>query len=286
MSQEETEKAETEASKEILLENEVEKQKSIPSGEKKKVKNGRNKMKLDLKKKINSTIPRGNSKDETQSDYKTYEIGETNAADSEKSQCDTKDEASSEFFGVRSYLHNFYESVSIRNPQLYEDIYEDDMLYLSQTRKQRKAALFCWKFNLAMGAFTLALGLFFILVGYITPLRQGIAGQQEGFLIIDRDAARFNYYIKLCRIMGLIVFCIGGCIFCFTMLLSVFFNIHYSDDEDETPVETFCVTLTAEDVPQSPTDKKIPATEELTSVQPKREVDEVVMTNAGLCKPP
>ncbi|XP_054708569.1 neurensin-1-like [Uloborus diversus] len=244
------------------------------------------KMRFEFKSNLSSGVPDKNARCDGKPDTRRGETG-VKSEMSEKSQMLSKDESCPEFFGVRSYLHNFYESVSIRNPQLYEDIYDDEMIYLNNTRKYaRKDAVICWKFNMGLGAFALGLGVILILVGYLTPLHEGIKSHQEDYVIVDRDAAKFNYYIKVCRMMGLISFCGGGCIFSIALLVSFFFNMNYTEEEEDDPLEPLCVTLDTEDVPQTPTDKKIPATEELTSVQPKREVEEVVMTNSGLCKPP
>ncbi|XP_071036259.1 neurensin-1-like isoform X2 [Parasteatoda tepidariorum] len=190
----------------------------------------------------------------------------------------------SEFFGVRSYVHTFYEAMAMDNPHGYEDI-ENPFGYIMPVRKRRKQIL-CWRILFGSGLFILCVGLVALLVGFLVPKRKEIVDSQEDIEIIDRYDQAFNQDLDTCKVVGIILFCTGGILV--TVVLLALTVLWKSKRDDPLSLEELPLTTKEIDqIPNTPMDVKVPATEEVSAVQPKRvDPDEVVMTNAGLCKIP
>lgn len=197
------------------------------------------------------------------------------------SEDDVRESSCPEFFGVRSYLHHFYETMTVKNPDIYEDFDEHDNRYLTTPGKRRHIGVY-WKATLYIGFILLICGLILLLVGYYVRQRDVVVGYKEDLEIIDRSSLDFNRNLDICKILGLLVFCLGGAILLAALLIPTVVS-NYCDDDDQ---EAFKVKASFDDPEESPTEKKIPATEALTSVQPKRGEDHMVITEVGLCKVP
>lgn len=186
-----------------------------------------------------------------------------------------------EFFGVKSYLNSFYESVAVKDPNIYEEY--TDYRYLIAPKKRKRGAL-CWKGSLWLGINLLVFGVVLLMVGYLIPRKEPVIGHQQEMAIIDHAALDFNRNMDFCKVVGLVVFCVGGIVLVTALLLPSLMNQYC---EEELQNDSFRVAVECHESPKSPTDKKIPATEEVANIQPKRGLEnEVVMTNAGLCKIP
>ncbi|GFT66852.1 uncharacterized protein NPIL_206121 [Nephila pilipes] len=188
-----------------------------------------------------------------------------------------------EFFGVRSYVHTFYEAMAMDNPHAYEDQFG----YVMPARKRRKQIL-CWRLMLGSGVLILLMGIIFISVGFLVPKKKEVIDIQEDLEIIDRVFQAFNKDLDIFKIVGIVLFCVGG-----LMMAGVFLALTLIwKNRGEDPLSSEEIPLTGthpqqDNGPNATMDVKVPATEELTTVQPKRvDPDEVVMTNAGLCKIP
>ncbi|KFM71294.1 Neurensin-1, partial [Stegodyphus mimosarum] len=191
-----------------------------------------------------------------------------------------------EFFGVRSYVHTFYEAMAMDNPQAYEDVGRR-FGYTVPIRKRRKQVL-CWRAMLFSGIFIMIMGLIAILVGFLVPKRKEVVDTQEDIEIINRADQAFNEDLDICKIVGIFLFCSGGSMITAMLLILILTRRNRIDD----PLSAEEIPLTSAEVcqepgPSTPMDVKVPATEELTTVQPRRtDPEEVVMTNTGLCKMP
>ncbi|XP_013779465.1 neurensin-1-like [Limulus polyphemus] len=194
---------------------------------------------------------------------------------------DVRESSCPEFFGVRSYLHHFYETMTVKNPDLYEDFDEHDNRYLTTPGKRCRMGVY-WKATLCIGFLLLICGLILLFVGYYVRQRDVVVGYKADLEIIDRSSLDFNRNLDICKVLGLLVFCLGGAILLAALLLPTLVS-NYCDDDDQ---EAFKVKANFDDPQESPTEKKIPATEALTSVQPKRGEDHMVITEVGLCKVP
>jgi len=187
------------------------------------------------------------------------------------------------FFGVKSYLHNFYEHVSVKNPQLYEE-YEEYKYLIAPKEKRR--TLFFWRFIFWTGFILLVFGSVVLMAGYLVPKMNIDVGYQEEMRIIDRAAYMFNQNLEWCKIIGLAIFCVGGTLLSASLLLPSLVGLSCIDDEYNDETTPFKLRIADDDDCDEILNEKkdkIPATEELKSVQPKRE-DEMIITHSGLKK--
>ena len=125
------------------------------------------------------------------------------------------------------------------------------------------------------------------MAGYLLPRLDIDVGYQEEMRIIDRAAYIFNQNLDWCKIIGLGVFCVGGTLLSASLLLPGLVGLSCIDDNDDDESTPFKLRIAdTEDYSNELADDskdRIPATEELKSVQPKRE-DKIIITNSGLKK--
>lgn len=124
-------------------------------------------------------------------------------------------------YGVRSYLHQFYEECTA-------SIWERDEDFQIQRSPSRWSSLL-WKVCLAFGALVLFAGLIVVLVGYATPARIEAFGEDD-LLFVDSHAVSFNRALDVCKLTGAILFCVGGMSMAVGLLLSAFAK-GYSKEE-------------------------------------------------------
>lgn len=190
-----------------------------------------------------------------------------------------------EFFGVKSYVHTFYEAMAMDNPHMYEEG-GSHFEYLTPIRKRRKQIL-CWRAVFCSGMLILTMGLITILVGFLVPKRKEVVNVQEDIEVISKAEQLFNQDLDICKIVGIVLFCTGGIMVTIVLLALMLMRKHRMEDPLSEEIPMAEPEAEMEPGPGTPMDVKVPATEELTAVQPKRvDPEEVVMTNAGLCKVP
>ena len=110
-----------------------------------------------------------------------------------------------------------------------------------------------------------------VLVGYFVPQRQIIIGKAGSNMeIIDKQAMTFNYVLDVCKLLGLIMFCIGGIVITIGLLLPSCLGNQCEADEFGHTNSIKISIATDEKPPLSPIDKKVPAYSSITEVQPER----------------
>ncbi|KAM4633259.1 neurensin-1 [Polymixia lowei] len=124
-------------------------------------------------------------------------------------------------YGVRSYLHQFYEECTA-------SIWERDEDFQIQRSPSRWSSLL-WKVCLAFGTLILFAGLVVLLVGYATPARIEAFGEDD-LLFVDSHAVSFNRALDVCKLTGAVLFCVGGTSMAVGLLLSAFAK-NYSKEE-------------------------------------------------------
>ncbi|XP_019735575.1 neurensin-1 [Hippocampus comes] len=124
-------------------------------------------------------------------------------------------------YGVRSYLHQFYEECTA-------SIWERDEDFQIQRSPSRWSSLL-WKVCLAFGTLILFTGLIVIVVGYATPARIEAFGEED-LLFVDSQAVSFNRALDICKLTGAVLFCVGGTSMAVGLLLSAFAK-SYSKEE-------------------------------------------------------
>lgn len=193
-----------------------------------------------------------------------------------------------EFFGVKSYVHTFYEAMAMDSPQAYENTGYSSINPIPLRKRRRNN---CLKITVWLGVVFLVVGFVALLVGFLVTKRNAMADVQEGIAVINQDDLSFNRNIDACKIAGIVIFCTGGIITTAMLLLHLLF-IRRQRTEDDNLNQVIRVVNEEEEEeeerpPKTPMEAKVPVTEEIASVQPRRShPEEVVMTNAGLCKVP
>ncbi len=193
---------------------------------------------------------------------------------------------SRKLFGVKSYLDHFYESKqSYKDPEIYEDE-DDDFQYLLHPRqRRRRCTSIWWKVFVWIGANFLIFGIVGVLVGYLVPHRQVFLEKVEKNVAkVDPSAEEFNYKLDVCKLIGLILFCVGGLTLAVALLFPSFLY-HYCDpyEERERRDDAFKVRV-GEKTPRSPLEMQVPASTQITGIQPGRKEQESVVTKEGMFK--
>lgn len=186
-----------------------------------------------------------------------------------------------DYFGVRSYLHNFYETYGTEANMDHRFVYD--------VHKQRSTG-HCrgqwWRTMAMFGAGCLVIGVITISVGFLTPQRPIIIGQMlddSGRQLVDRDAANFDFKLEVCRLVGLTMFSAGGLILAASLMIPTFLyrycgdGVEYGDNDQVTAVMVQVDEGGMEDAALLPVKAAVPATEKITEVQPPRRTGEAVL---------
>lgn len=90
--------------------------------------------------------------------------------------------------------------------------------------------------------------------------------------VIDRMAVTFNYVLDVCKLLGLIMFCVGGIVITIGLLLPSCLGNRCDAADDLGTTNSIRISLATDDEkpPLSPTDKRVPAYSTITEVQPER----------------
>ncbi|XP_055430515.1 neurensin-1 [Bubalus kerabau] len=134
----------------------------------------------------------------------------SNVCGSRQAQAAT--EARHQRYGVRSYLHQFYEDCTT---SIWE--YEDD--FQIQRSPNRWSSVF-WKVGLISGTVFVILGLTVLAVGFLVPPKIEAFGEAN-FVVVDTHAVQFNGALDMCKLAGAVLFCIGGTSMAGCLLMSV-----------------------------------------------------------------
>ncbi|XP_077209137.1 neurensin-1 [Paroedura picta] len=124
-------------------------------------------------------------------------------------------------YGVRSYLHQFYEDCTA---SIWE--HEDD--FQIQRSPSRWSSAF-WKVGLISGTVFMLIGIIVLIVGFLVPPRIEALGV-ESFVVVDTHAVQFNQALDVCKLAGAVLFCIGGTAMAACLLMSAFAK-SYSKEE-------------------------------------------------------
>ncbi|XP_029104270.1 neurensin 1-like [Scleropages formosus] len=124
-------------------------------------------------------------------------------------------------FGVRSYLHQFYEECTA-------SIWEHDEDFQIKRSPSRWSSVF-WKVSLVLGTLILMTGLILLIAGYAIPSKVEAFGEGD-LLFVDASAARFNRGLHVSKLAGAALFCAGGALAASGLLLFAFAQSHSREE--------------------------------------------------------
>ncbi|XP_006145173.1 neurensin-1 [Tupaia chinensis] len=130
-------------------------------------------------------------------------------------------EAGHQRYGVRSYLHQFYEGCTT-------SIWECEDDFQIQRSPNRWSSVL-WKVGLTSGTVFVILGLTVLAVGFLVPPKIEAFGEAD-FVVVDAQAVQFNGALDACKLAGAVLFCVGGTSMAGCLLMSVFAK-SYSKEE-------------------------------------------------------
>jgi len=187
-------------------------------------------------------------------------------------------------FGVRSYLHHFYDTHFYKDPSIYEEDEDEFRYLLRNNHRRRRCGSIWWKVFVWIGANFLIFGIIGVLVGYLVPMRPIVVGSlSENIEIVDREAISYNFNLDVCKLVGLLLFCVGGLTLTVALLFPSFLYQYFDDDIDSRGNNSFKVRIRDEPPTlKSPLEMAVPACSKLSSVQPDRKSDESVVTQEGM----
>lgn len=189
----------------------------------------------------------------------------------------------SDLFGVRSHLHHFYDKTFYKDPSIYEE--DDEFGYLLQgpRKRPRLCTSIWWKVFVWIGANFLVFGIIGVLVGYLVPAKTVfVESMANNIEIVDKEAISFNFNLDVCKLVGLILFCIGGLTLTVALLFPSLLYQYCDGGGMVIQDAAFRVRVLGEEPIKSPVDRNVPATSTLTGVQPDRKVDESIVTQEGM----
>jgi len=181
------------------------------------------------------------------------------------------------YFGVKSYLHQFYDDHQFKDPSLYED--DDHQFLLQPHRRHRRCAPVWWKIFLWVGVALLVFGVTGIVIGYLVPPKQTLirAADNKNQAYVNESAEEYNATLEQCQLVGLILFCVGGATLAMALLFPLFLT-HYCDEDtkDDPGIKVPLHDDTTDQV--NPLQKVIPASSHVKSVQPEKKSQQQMLT--------
>lgn len=184
------------------------------------------------------------------------------------------------FFGVRNYLHQFYEKQDISNPALYEDVPMgmEQVFLVKQGENGCSSSVF--RLSLVLGGLLLLLGVVAFVVAAFAARRTVVVGEHDGVSMVDSLASSHNAQVDALLLVGLVAVTLGSTVVAASLISRTFCT------RQEEPFYPFRMGQYVQEPPISPTDKKVPVTERLTQVQPTWNVPAYTNTCAALSPKP
>ncbi|CAL4084398.1 unnamed protein product, partial [Meganyctiphanes norvegica] len=162
------------------------------------------------------------------------------------------------FFGVKNYLHNFYEKDDITNPALYEDIQPEQVFWI-KTDSGCSSGVF--RLSLILGCLILLLGCVAFVVAACAARRTLIVTTGNGGVsVMNRLAAVHNAQVDALLLVGLVAVTLGS-----TVVAAALISKTFCSKAEET-YGAFRFGQVIQEPPISPIDKKVPATASLTQL--------------------
>lgn len=170
-------------------------------------------------------------------------------------------------FGVKSYLHHFYEP---------NDKYEDDGDRLYGIRNKRRCVTSVWwKIFVWIGVNLLVFGIIGVCIGYLVPPKQILMGNVANDVeMIDTGAIGYNLNLDVCKLVGLVLFCSGGFVLAVALLLPSFMDCFVEENAYSY------ITISHEDTNNDiwfgavDSSRPVPSSSVLKEVQPTRKPQE------------
>ncbi|XP_069507060.1 neurensin-2 [Ambystoma mexicanum] len=117
------------------------------------------------------------------------------------------------WYGVRSYLHLFYEDCAGALP-------DDDLGSAPHPHHHHGCQALLWKVSLSTGTLLLLIGMAALATGVLVPHRlEGIAEGQ--FVVVDQKAVEYNQALTICKVVGIVLCAAAGVLMASSLVSSI-----------------------------------------------------------------
>lgn len=179
------------------------------------------------------------------------------------------------YFGIRSYLDNFYDRTNDANRQR-----NDQYRYLISSNRPRFSSRW-WKVLLWFGTILVIIGFFLLLIGFMLPRKKIDVDtpltKDSETMIIDRQALNYNTHLDTSHFIGICLVIAGGILFTASLLMPTFCSMWCAvgDSNDET--DPLKIQMEA-----SSSEHSLPIRSVPKSIQPNYRKNESRLTTDGL----
>lgn len=125
-------------------------------------------------------------------------------------------------FGVKNYLHHFYEDCTgLGN-------LDDDEGYHLKPKSSRRCKLLC-RIGFSISIIFICTGILLLLLGFFIPPKH-TKFSNGSIVFINQENARFNDFLMYSRWVGAFVFCLGGIVLSVCIVLLGLGKLHHKND--------------------------------------------------------
>ncbi|KAK8745375.1 hypothetical protein OTU49_000156 [Cherax quadricarinatus] len=164
-------------------------------------------------------------------------------------------------FGVKNYLHHFYEKQDISDPALYEELPPMEQVFLVK-QGDGGCSSSVFRLSLVLGGLLLLLGVIAFVVAAFAARRTVVVGQDGGVTMVDRVASSHNAQVDALLLVGLVAVTLGSSVVAAALISRTFCS------RPEEPPYPFRMGEYVLEPAISPSENKVPVTERLMQVQP------------------
>ncbi|KAL7640160.1 UNVERIFIED_CONTAM: hypothetical protein RMT77_009574 [Armadillidium vulgare] len=176
------------------------------------------------------------------------------------------------FFGVKNYLHHFYERPDVKDPHLYEEaplpaLTRNETIFMVK-RREGICSSSVFRLSLMLGGVILLMGTTALIVAACASRKATLVGKVGGVAVVDRVAAAHNAEVDALLLVALIALTLGATVVAAALISRAFCRRPEYEDGFREGVLSGYDTIYEHPPFFHSSPRRMPFTEEITRIQP------------------